>query len=750
MDKLGNSESIIIWQIIRVWCNNGPIQPGISSLTSSHLSLAGSELRQITETCEVAPVTPKLIRPIFLRLLVAFAVVWSSALVFIKETWAERQAQRSDRVVFLIGNLTDESLINLTANLPSCDDRAILLLDSPQSSSENQRFLKTYQPDRIIPVGSFPKGLTEIEQRLGVRVASIIPYDGGPSFALWKGFNPPADRVVVCTAEPRQQLLQAACLAGAWGIPLFVLTGQPGEESLFRQQLSDWKTQKVYAVGDSVILCHDLKHVKIIRLPDTDATARAHRLHLKQQGPIENLVVANPFEGQKGRNSMSALAPWIAVQHQAALLLTNEKGDDAGQIVRESLPSADFRRAESMILVGDSKAIPMEWRPNPAGGKDQVIEMEPMTPTGAEPFTLSTGRMFADDPALVALLLARQKLLASRSSDLKALVVSNPSGGLPLLETFSRNTAKELTNTGYQMTALFNKDVNPDHIRKLMPDQNVFLWEGHYATLTKEYKMQEWTEPMKPSLVFLQSCLALSDGKAQSFLQRGAVAVVGTSTRTYSASGGACSLAFFNALMYDQETLGGSLRQAKNFLLTYSLLKEKRLGKSAKLTGANIRSSWAFSLWGDPTLRFPTPILPEGALPAVRQVALGRTITITLPEAKYRKAISNQYQAEMLPNGRLAGLITPDEDEENVKHLVPFIFAEVHLPNAPAEKSPILRSRLPESRWVFNWDARRRCGYLLFMPRAKDHDELRFNVDWHDEAIAESKSRPSNGVVVHD
>ena len=250
--------------------------------------------------------------------------------------------------------------------------------------------------------------------------------------------------------------------------------------------------------------------------------------------------------------------------------------------------------------------------------------------------------------------------------------------------------------------------------------------------------MHEWTEPTKPSLVFLQSCLALSEGKAQPFLERGAVALIGTSTRTYSASGGAFALAFFNALLYDRQTVGGSLRQAKNFLLAYSLLKEKRLGKNAKLTGANLRSSWAFSLWGDPTLKLPMPELPENHLPGVRHEVHGHTITVSLPETRYRKAISNQYQAEMSPNGRLAGLITPDEDEENVKHLVPFIFAEVHLPKTPAGKTPHLQSHLPGSRWVFNWDSRRKCGYLLLMPRAKDQDEIRFHVDWEEETITAS------------
>src|SRR5205085_4438313 len=138
-------------------------------------------------------------------------------------------------------------------------------------------------------------------------------------------------------------------------------------------------------------------------------------------------------------------------------------------------------------------------------------------------------------------------------------------------------------------------------------------------------------EPMPPAFVFLQSCLALKEPKVQRLLSRGAVGVVGTSTRTYSGSGGACSLAFFNALLYDDQTLGGSLRQAKNFLLAYSLLKEKRLGEKAQLAGINLRSAWAFTLWGDPTLRLPRPEPPPDARAPIRCQVRGHELVVALP-----------------------------------------------------------------------------------------------------------------------
>jgi hypothetical protein len=655
----------------------------------------------------------------------------------------QQDRPESKRIVYLVSSgFPDESVICLTSNIAACEHASVVLIDSAKLTQQLKQFLSDFHPDRVVAVGTFKERLADLEQRLEVKISRLVPWTRGPPLELWKELFPSAESMVLCPPEPRHQLLQAACLAGALRAPLWLTTGNAEENVLLRRQLVEWNTRQVYAVGDAAQLVAKLElakeevFAKRIRLRDADAVAQAHRRILRQQGLIENLVVANPADGKRGLTNLSPLAPWVAIQRRAALLLTKENGDDAGDTIQQGLRTRDLSHAESLFLVGDLSALPMERRPNPVVGKDAYIEMEPMTPAGNEPFTLATGRLFADDPSLIPLLLARQKLLAGRGNTSKALVVSNPSGGLPLLETFSRNTTQELLNTGYQTTALFGREVNPDGLRELLPQQDIFLWEGHYATLMKEYKMNEWTEPMRPALVFLQSCLALSDDKAQSFFHRGAVSVLGTSTRTYSASGGACALAFFNALLYDHQTVGGSLRSAKNFLLAYSLLKEKRLGKSAKLSGANLRSAWAFSLWGDPTLKLPPPLAPEESLPAVHHVVHGRAIIVTLPGASHQKAISSKYRAQMPPNGRLAGLITPDEDDEDIKHLIPFLFVEVHLPKVPEGKEPRLHSKLPETRWVFCWDARRKCGQLLFMPRAKDRDELRFYVDWNEESAA--------------
>ena len=493
--------------------------------------------------------------------------------------------------------------------------------------------------------------------------------------------------------------------------------------------LGQWQTQKVYAVGTSYRLCPDLPNMKTWRLKDEAAVAGSYLRHQRKHGRVHTLVLANPTDVQEGPGAMSSLAPWIALQKRAALLLTNPKGDNVGTLVKTAVQQPGLAQVETLLLVADLTAIPMVRRPNPIpAGKDPYIEMEPLTPTGNAAFSFATGRLFNDDPSAITLLLARQHQLGETRTPRKALIVSNATGSLQLLEAISRNTAKEFRNAGYQTTALFGKDVNKDDLRRLLPEQDIFLWEGHYNTLIKDFGIPDWTEPLPPALVFLQSCLALNEAKAQPLLQRGGVGVIGSSTRVYSGSGGAFTLAFFDAVLYDHQSVGSSLRHAKNFMLAYSLLKEKRLGTTAKLTAANLRSAWAFSLWGDPTLKLPRPEVPAGALPVVHHKVSGNTILLTVPDITHETATA-RYKSDMPPNARVAGL-TVKGPEDEAHRMQPLLFAEIHLPQGPPDTTPRLHSRVPDSHWVFCWDERRQTGYLLVSPRLKDRGAVRFHIDW--------------------
>jgi hypothetical protein len=642
--------------------------------------------------------------------------------------WSFQSADAKTRLAYLVTGLSDEEALVVSSNFAAAEAPGVLLFDSPALTPYLKAFLTTYRAEQIVALGAGDKA-DEVHRRLGLRVTTTLAWDAPKGAGLWKRWFPKASRVVVCPSADKRLLLQAACLAGALKAPLYPLRDDETEKKTLPARLADWGAEEVYAVGPVPAFVSGLPGIKLVPLTDEAAVVNRYLdLHAKT-GALDTLVVANPADGESGKKSLSRLAPWIAVKRRALLLLTNDKGDDAGAIIREVLKKDPGRAVEHVILVGDLEALPRQQVPSPIFGKDKFIDVEPPAPGRDEPVSLATGRLFHRDPAVVALLLAREQLLRQPRQDYKALVISNPGGGLPLLETLSRNTARELLNAGYQVKGQFGSHADPDELRAQLADADLFLWEGHYATLVDRYGMPSWKEPLKPSLVFLQSCLALSEDVAQPFLERGAVAVVGSPARTYSASGGAFTLAFFDSAVYDKRTLGGALRHAKNFLLAFARLKNERLGDS-ELTGSCLRSAWGFTLWGDPTLRLPVPKPPPTALQPVTHQVRGKRIEMLVPEVAYDDVGADPYVGKMWPNARLAGLLRPDQDGQR-RRLVPLLFAELALPQVPSGKAPSLSSSLPSERWTFLWDARRKTGYLLVLPRTKTRPKLTFDLDWN-------------------
>jgi hypothetical protein len=661
-----------------------------------------------------------------LLFLLTAALCWQAAPADVQRALATRE---SNRTVYFGAGLSEEDTLVLTSALAAGDPRGLILLDGTKATKAAAPFLTALKPKSVIPVGPGAESTDDIAERLGTKLAAPLAWKDGPPIALWQALLPQAPTVVVVRAGQRGLLLHAACFAASVRGPLVVVHDMENEGPALKERLASWKAKEVYAIGDTADLVKRLGEMRVTALADENAVASAYIRELARTGPVRNIVVANPADTTRELGGMSVLAPWIAVQRRAALVLTKDDGSNATAAVTAALKNPALARAETLVIVANLRAIPVEKRPNPVPGKDADIEMEPMTPTGDEPFAFGIGRLFHEDPAMLALVLARQELLPEDGKPRRALVVSNPGGGLPLLETFSRHTAREMRNAGYQTTAMFENDADKDDVRKLLPAQDVFLWEGHYKTLTDEFGFLTWTEPLPPSLCFLQSCLALKEEEALPLFSRGAIAIVGSSTRTYSGTGGAFTLAYFNALLYENQTLGGALRQAKNYLLAYSMLKEKRLGAAAKLSGVNVRSAWAFSLWGDPTLRLPHPARPKEAREPVSHEFHGSTLVVNLPNATYDKVKVGKYEAEMRPNARLAGLLRMSTENEDFRQLVPFVFVEVRLPDAPPGKSPRLTSHLPNKQWVFVWDGRRKSGYLLITPR-KDKQEIHFKIDW--------------------
>src|SRR5262249_5037023 len=155
-------------------------------------------------------------------------------------------------------------------------------------------------------------------------------------------------------------LLQSACLAGVLRAPLVIDGGGTTEAAELRRRLRGWGTAGVFAAGAAARLCRGLHGVRGVRLAHAEARAPAPRRRLREQGPVNALVVANSADCDRGAAPLSALAPWVALQRRAALVLTDDAGANTAAAVRAALRRPGLGRADVLILVGDLRAVPME------------------------------------------------------------------------------------------------------------------------------------------------------------------------------------------------------------------------------------------------------------------------------------------------------------------------------------------------------------------------------------------------------
>src|SRR5262249_59599262 len=114
--------------------------------------------------------------------------------------------------------------------------------------------------------------------------------------------------------------------------------GPPGDGAARRKHPQAWGASRVSLAGGAP----RPPGVPVPPLPTETALASAYQRRLADQGSIDTAVVCNPAD--LGRGGMSGLAPWIALQKRAALLLTRPDGKDVPQVVSRALRKRSLRR----------------------------------------------------------------------------------------------------------------------------------------------------------------------------------------------------------------------------------------------------------------------------------------------------------------------------------------------------------------------------------------------------------------------
>ena len=233
---------------------------------------------------------------------------------------------RSD--IYLAGELSPEDQLTLILALRVGQPHCPLLIDSSKASACLRATIADMKAGVVRPIGGFPMGVKEVEQRLGVPAQAIRTWGRVDKADLWMNMFPKAAKVVLCPAAPRGQLLQAACLAGVLKAPLVVCNGTTKESQRLRQKLRDWETRDLYVVGNTAGIAKGFDDVRLHRLKDESAVQTAYLSRRLAKGKVRTLVITNPADLANKQAGMSTFAPWITLEKKGLLLLTNAAGDN--------------------------------------------------------------------------------------------------------------------------------------------------------------------------------------------------------------------------------------------------------------------------------------------------------------------------------------------------------------------------------------------------------------------------------------
>lgn len=467
-------------------------------------------------------------------------------------------------------------------------------------------------------------------------------------------------------------LLRAAAFAGVSGHALIPLDDAAEATP---DALGGWHLGTLYLTPPTVRWAESARTIipKVVELANSDALTGELLNTLDRRPSV--VVVANPSDraGLFSPSSLSLLAPLVSTVHGAPLVLVAETQPE--RVEEEVLAFVDRHdlSPSHIIVVGDEIAIQSHRIKDPvlaAGGPEAlgggtVVRVELFSRIHEEqPQDLAVGRIVAEGLGQGSAMLARQYHQRRTGPARPVVFLANADGMFRLGETISRSTAAELRNVGVPVRTYYHEEVTPSLTLRSLAATDVLVWEGHARDLTLE-EQGGIAAVGAPDVVVLQGCYTFDRSDPFILMDKGTVAILGTSTAIYSAPGSALARAFFDAILYDRADLGTATRNARNFLLTLAQLQRAREHVDWRKT---YRAALAFALWGDPTLR---PHIEPGK-PRIAPVTwkMGQEeLTLTLPARNLQRISVGPYHAEPPSRAMLGGLLLRDGEKRQLKEL---------------------------------------------------------------------------------
>jgi hypothetical protein len=561
----------------------------------------------------------------------------------------------------------DAPVLALLLSTARGTSQPVLLVDPRDRASTDGFRAEWPGPVRCFRLPDTGKAVVQMMREAAGEPCTVVTDMAQFARTLW-----PEARVAVATvAAPgdRQEdrsyrwLLRAAAFAGATGSALLPLPPDPAASA---RALDGWN---VLYVLPTAAAWRAAARQSIPNVIDIDKADTLLTEFLKKDGMNRDVVVvanAGDRDGLFSPAGLSLLAPLAAAAHRAPLVLVRsaEPAAAEGQVLETLAYHA--LSPSYVMLVGDEIALRSHRVEDPvaaAGGPEALggggkVRVELFSEIQHErPQDLIVGRIAAEGVGQGSATLARQLHRQPRTRQRPAVLFSNADRIFPLGETISRTTAAEFRNVGVPVRAYYGDEVTTELVSRSLTETDLLVWEGHTRDLTLGERGGV-AAIAAPEVVVLQGCHTFDRSDPFILMEKGTVALLGSSTAIYSAPGSALARAFFDALLYERADLGTAARNARNFALALAQLQRMRGHGDWRKT---YRAALAFSLWGDPTLRLHIkPARPKIA--PVQWTAGDGGLTLTIPGRQLGTVSVAGYRARPSSRAMLGGLLLREKD----------------------------------------------------------------------------------------
>ncbi|MGA1824242.1 MAG: hypothetical protein ACMUIP_06205 [bacterium] len=661
------------------------------------------------------------------------------------------------------------SITPVIARLRRCGMNPILIVSSGLWKPRNLDFLRCMAAQQSLVVAPSPENY--FVKMLPPFRYHVLPTGSNPTDAgivLMKTFWKSIDKVIIASQNEPTSMMLGAMLSAHRAIPFISWQGKEDLIMLF-ENLPMLGIKEVLFCTNLPLTQKDLSENSLHEVAFlTDNQIIRSIVESIRPENIRNIIVTREPDTFRAQYNSFWIAPYLSLLRNSLVLINNTNEATEVEERVASLIARHSLSPKNITLLGDHETIGEILLYDEGIYDNEKISIEPCSlDSEKEIAVFGVGRIPFNQLAEASDLIARTQLCERLSVKQKpsVLMIANPDteySDLPLCETICRLTAEEFKNRKIPIDEFYGKEAGDPLLLDSAVKAALIIFEGHIYDMTlfdrasdcfairedfdpsnvqydpqslldnhgdsmeDSYVEEELDASIIPvlmernlegqPLVILQSCHSFEEEIPDRIFSIGGSGVIGSVSNIHSASGAAFIKAFCDGLLYRGDTVGEALRDARNYFLCLTQLKEKR---GHKEQGKVLRVAYSFRLWGDPEMKMGFDRAGNTRRPTISaQWTDSKEITILTPHRTLPRVETLCYSARIFPQSQTAGIVKSLKNNPDQRKIMPLYFFRLpHPPGFHITDTTTLKTGEGEAaRSSFLNDPLNRSLYMLYFP----------------------------------